>query len=316
MKTAKYKIIDDHKIFDGFGFLAIDPELTRQKTRISTEQLPEKRAIDEKVRQRMSVNAKGREALKRGRIAERIIKTADQIAPSLKGEEKGAFLAKVEASKKEFPKQKAAYEQLLAQDKVIEAELSELNTAFEAKRKEMVRQSPAYCLPGKNQVAITDDQFQEIFIANAEKSEYELITIDAIEEVVVVRPGNELQDEITSPTMVYKGFGKVDDYRGSWWIWDDAESEWISNVVEILGVKQPPEAIKDANLTAEQRKEIRLQKLTVEQKEVEKLAAIAAAKREAALYKTELEIDGDKDALSKAQALLAEKTAEIEAKYA
>lgn len=115
---------------------------------------------------------------------------------------------------------------------------------------------------------------------------------------------------------------EVVDYRGKRYH-QKKDGKWITAEITRLGVEPAAGAIADSDLSEAQRAEIieqaetdRIAALKSTDKEKEKNQVIAGLKSQAAQLKSEYEIEGDAEALTKAQAWYQEQVQVVELKYA
>lgn len=155
---------------------------------------------------------------------------------------------------------------------VLEDELAPLAAALDAKADELFITNAVYSAPAAGEVLVDDAQAAAL----AEK----LAAIGAREALT-------LSGEI------------VPDFRGAVY-WTKAAGKWTAGTVTAIGAAPPAGAILEADLSAAQRAEIaaqtetaRIASLSAEAKAAELGERIVALRREAALKKTEAELDDE-----------------------
>jgi len=104
------------------------------------------------------------------------------------------------------------------------------------------------------------------------------------------------------------------DNRGKTF-WKKIGREWAETLIAGVGIEIPEDAIAAHALTPEQRKEIMFSSMTDAEIKKSISIEIKAARTRAALMKTELEIEGDADALEKARTFFKDEKKRIRADH-
>lgn len=172
---------------------------------------------------------------------------------------------------------------------------------------------------------ILKQEYRDLTIANAKYT-----GLPALEEYREDDEAETIADEMIAATqnnslLALNDDGtrsEIPDYRGKKY-WNKKSGSWTGVEISNIGVKPVSGAILDADLTESQREEIaeqhekeRIEKLSAKQKEAEKDSVIDSIAAQADSMRGKLEIQGDKNALKKAQEWYAEQLTEIELKYA
>ena len=174
------------------------------------------------------------------------------------------------------------------------ATLIDLNQSLENKRKELFDANAVYFPPKEGEKIVTMAEFDIIAAVVAQKTATEAVT--------------EAGDII--PDLVNKDF------------WKKTDGRWNKTKITKLGESEPVGSAAIEDLLPADVEEITVQlesdrilALTAAEKTAEKTAALNSAMRESINYRSQLEIQGDADALTKSQAFYTAKAAEIETKY-
>jgi hypothetical protein len=322
MKTIRIKTIGQHTIIEKFDQLPIDPEATRLANREAMNALDENEPVRQKIAQKSAFHAKSQKALGLARTYDNHINNKDvYLANATTDEQRMQVNLQHEQFKEMKAKEQKDFVDFQNQCKACDAELIELNATLETAKRKYKKEHPLFAHPRKNELALDAEQFQALNQMFAGKSENEQIVVQSTTIDFVINA--ETQQKVQIP--VLDGTGSViEDFIGKQYFFKDGDGNWIaSEVISELGVTKQTvvvdgyeeQAVEKAELTPEDLEEYRVQELTPEQKEAEKTAAIASVLAQAGQMKTELEIQGDPDALAKSQAWYSEQVALIEAKY-
>lgn len=330
MKTIKIKKVDEYSIIDGFDQLPIDPEMTRLKNVSDLAKTPEQAAVNAEVAKKTAHLKKKRAAWNKTRAAQRLINDEKTYLEFAKTEqEKNNVKINVQRAKtivaEESKKEKEHDDAMRGCD----IELKVLGDACEARRRELVKTNPVPAHPRRNEISIFPDGFDMAALVEEYKAlENKQIVVDfkIVDKVIIESIDPDVED-VTAPFLEYVSHSTIDDFRGKQYFYLDNDQNWIeSEVITDLGVTMETvvvddfhaSAIEKADLTPEQLEEVRIQKLTPEQKEAEKQAAIDSALQQSVNMRSGLEIQGidPAQALADSQAWYQEQLTKIEAKYA
>lgn len=187
------------------------------------------------------------------------------------------------------------YRERLLQIEQIQKELLPLADALLVKRKKMILEFAEYFSLQENNYYISDDEAKIL---------------------------KEKMIEATSNNFVVSRTGElVADFRG-FIFWKKINNAWKKSEITKLGEKFGTGFVKYSELSDEEKQEIsiqlekeRIENLNATEKEAEKTAAMQGIITRAALMKSELEIQGDKNPLTKAQKWYEDRISEIELKY-
>lgn len=146
------------------------------------------------------------------------------------------------------------------------------------------------------------------------------------EEILPDEEVDDIEQKMIAATQAGKLLDRdkneVDNYVGKSF-WKEVSGRWERTDFNIIGVAPVAGSSEISDLTEEQVSEIleqlemdRIDGLSSVNKDVEKNNILALLLTQSAMKKTELDILGDKDALTKAQAWLADETVKVELKYA
>jgi hypothetical protein len=324
MKTIRTRTIGQHTIFDKFDQLPIDPESTRLANREALAALDENGPVQAKIQEKRNFHMKSQKALGKARSAEYHINNKDAYLSSAKTEaERSQIIVQHEQFKVVKEAEQKNFQDFRTQCTACDVTLTELNATLQKAKQKRVAENPVFAHPRKNELILTDEQFQELFQAVGSKQ--------ANEQILV---GSNLVDHVidsegtTVKIAEFSGqHSIIEDFIGKQYFFHDG-NQWIeSEVITDLGVTKntvvvdsfQDQAIEKADLTPEQSEEIRIQGLDVEQKDAEKLAAIDSAAEQAAMMKNKLEIQEGATATAAKTAATTwynEQVAAIETKYA
>jgi hypothetical protein len=181
---------------------------------------------------------------------------------------------------------------------------------------------------------IKDVQKDMLPIAQAIKLKYgELMTAHAkyfslnpsetyVEDAEAEEIENLMIEATAAGEVVARDKSRVKDFRGRRF-WKKSGSTWAMAEITKLGDKPASGAVEESVLTESQRAEIaeqikkeRIASMKSADKAKEKAAVLSGAVKQAGLMKSELEVQGDSQALKKSKDWLADETARIELKYA
>lgn len=181
---------------------------------------------------------------------------------------------------------------------------------------------------------IKDVQKDMLPIAQAIKLKYgELMTAHAkyfslnpsetyVEDAEAVEIENLMIEATAAGEVVARDKSRVPDFRGKRY-WKKSGQTWAMAEITRLGDKPASGAVEESKLSESQRKEIaeqvekdRIAAMKSADKSKEKAVVISGAVARAAQMKSELEVQGDSQALKKSKDWLAEETVRIEVKYA
>ncbi len=144
------------------------------------------------------------------------------------------------------------------------------------------------------------------------------------EEIITDEEGIEIKqamiDATTEGKLLDRNLEKLSDLRGrEYWV---KNKKWIKTVIIRIGENPPTGSIETKDLTIEQKQEItdqleaeRIASLTTIEKTAELANAIQVLAGRAAMMRSELEIQGDPDALKKSQDWYEAEKVIVEAKY-
>ena len=203
-----------------------------------------------------------------------------------------------------------------------DVKINKLNKICKDRIIEHKRQNPIYSHPPANQIPVDPGQKLEFEQLQGVENQQIVIDFETVQKEVLKEVG---KDPIMALFLEYVGNSTIEDFRGCQYFFQDNQNVWVeSEVITDLGVTVETvvvddfqaQAIERRDLTQEQSEEIRIQKLSPEDKETEKQSAIAKALQDSVDMRSGLEIQSDPDALSKSQTWYTDKVAEIELKYA
>jgi len=170
------------------------------------------------------------------------------------------------------------------------ADLKAMTPALEKMRRRLFVEHAVYFMPKDGEICLQDDE-----ISNLMKK------IHALQEDSFLDIGGNI----------------IPDNRGIVY-WKKTAAGWTQTTISKLGEKVPAKAYTADALTEDQRDEIEAQRISVlssTQKDAEKIKALELAKNRVHQYRLDLELEGDPDALNKAQVRYAELKEAIEKKY-
>jgi hypothetical protein len=220
---------------------------------------------------------------------------AEDLHGSAEAKAIAALDAQVDALKQaqRFASSQAVANQLQVQIDELAQGYPALSTALNARRSALMGAKAVYFNPGSGEGLVTDDQATALLAAQAPNLKVKL-------------------DGIT-----------IADFRGaSYWQQDTKTGRWANTMITRLGDTVPAGVTLDAALTDADKQQIaaqfeaeRVAALSAEQQQAEADAQQQALLAQAALMQSELEVQDDPDALSKAQAWYSSQTATVAAKY-
>lgn len=204
-------------------------------------------------------------------IAQRRVEAAQAL--------KAAEAARRQGQAPTLARQNAEYQAKVAEAAELEIQLSPLVLAFEAAKSALVLEHAVYFHPGPGEDLIAD--------ADAERL-------------------RGLWEALGQSRQLKLDGAYVGDFRGREY-WTKAGT-WSRTVIVRVGDTPPAGAVAEDDLTEAQRQEIagaaeaqRLAGMTREQRQTEAAAAKASALTQAAAMRSELEIEGAEDALTRSQ---------------
>ncbi|MEJ2043687.1 MAG: hypothetical protein P8X74_03675 [Reinekea sp.] len=303
--SVLYKEIDGYKIITGFGQLVVDTEASKKCATNAIavivdggcKKLPELKKQVEKIQEQSFLTQKAMEAKQKAKI---VIHATAEAA-------KKKDLKAVSLFNNEKEKLEQEYQDFHGAARLVNNELKQIKLELEPKIREIREQNVAYCEPRANEMI--DRETADLCMSKPTEDMGDVIlpngvTVAQLMQLDMGKGPHELID-ISGNVVV--------DYRGEWY--SKVDDKWILNNIVEIGVNPFVNDISKSDLTPEQLEEIRLQNLTPEQKTAEKEQAIESAAMQAANMRSKLDIQGDQDALTKAQDWYNGKVAEIEAKY-
>jgi hypothetical protein len=186
----------------------------------------------------------------------------------------------------------------------------------------------------ENWKKIKDGQKEMLPIAQAIKKKYgelmlehaKYFSLNPSETYVEDAEAEEIENLMIEATaageVVARDKTRVPDFRGRRY-WKKSGTAWAMAEITRLGDKPASGAVEESKLSESQREEIadqvekeRMAGLSSAKRAAEKAAVIGGAVARAAQMKSELEVQGDSQALKKSKDWLAEETVRIEVKYA
>lgn len=189
----------------------------------------------------------------------------------------------------------ADYQRANEEIKGIEEQLKELFIPLVEKRTELILKHAVYFQPKEGEFIIDEKEFEGTEKAMQKATE-----------------NNKLLDI---------NLKEISDYRGKI-VWNNSTGKWVKRNIVKIGDDPKSGEILSENLTAIQQKEIsdqldieRILLLSKAEKDIEKNIKIQQAASQAATMRSELEIQGVKDALAKAQDWYNSEVVRIEALY-
>lgn len=297
MKLIKHKLIDGIQVFIGVEKPAIDTKAAIDSANALIAEIPEQVEFNNKIKEGKK-NA--RDALKHKR---NFMGAYNNVVQQMKAEQadvviiRDVVLARMTpADLKKLIADEVLYNSYLAANKIVENHLTEIGGRLKVKSKEIRRANPVYCNyeghPEK--MMVEDSRAESLATAQAGKSKHEQIDIDGT---------------------------VIDDFRGCVCHHKDGSDKWIKTTIDELGLK-PTFEIMEADLTDEQRAEIHAQNeteritgLSAEDKEAELAGMISGAMAQSVNMRSELEILGDADALTKSQEFYQGEVTRLEVVY-
>lgn len=241
MLTVKIEKIDIYDVVVGFGNLGIDPEATKKENIQSILTLPESVDLSNKQKEKYK-----------------------HIQASAKAR-KDAVAALKQKDMKLYERFNQLYKDSLGAANVCNCELIEIKKLVNVKAKNVLRNSPVYFEPSKNEVLKTFSETSILIDSHLGKGKFQQLLIDGT---------------------------YIDDFRaGSFW--SKSDELWVEvNKITDLGTAPPVDSIEKSDLTIQEKEEIRLQNLSTKNKsseyEEKKLLLIRATLDQ----KMSLELDG------------------------
>jgi hypothetical protein len=288
MRTLRCEKVGEYLIFDRFDFAVIDPEMTRMANQKALSELSEKSAITQKIAEKFSYEKKRTQLESQIRMARHKGNSIDSEVKSL--------------------------ETVRASTICCDDELRKLNASLSSKTRDILRNNPVFG-HRRNEIRLSEDEYQELnSLASSLENEQIVLKVEWENLVVIDEKGKEPVKALFPKLVDYE---KIPDLRGKIYFWKIAGLWEFSEAATRLGDVPviPDNAIEKDDLTSEQLEEVRIQCLSTENKEIEKNQILAEILTRAAIMKSELEIQGDADALTKSQKWHKEQVQLIEEKY-
>jgi len=311
MKTIRFKEENGFKIIERFDELPIDPVRTQRVANKIINKLSEVKEINNLISFSRSYREKSVMAEARILSSQKIQAAAESLLERTKIEfEKTNLNIQIQRSKSLISDEKKNKGIFDAKIKEFEGKILEFHKILDKKRAEILKENTVYAFLHKNEIALTNDEFEEISSVFNNKGPCEQIAIefDEIESIVV--EADENQPEIRDIVRKIKGSPRlINDMRGKQFFWKDQSGKWHKSKDAKLGERKddliPSEfhdiAFEQHELDDDSKEEIRIQSLDTDQKAHEKEQKIREILRESAIKRMELEIEGNPDALKISQ---------------
>lgn len=319
--SIKYKNVGTVTVIDFFDEIPVDGESTRLSTKAAIEKLPESEKLQDKLQVKTAYLKKVREANTAIKRTNDYIVNADAHFDELEEAEKPEVLANVERAKAAIDSWTKKRDAFQKQVDACDPDIATLSNAVAAKEREHKTEKAVYCHPRKNEVVPNPEQLEQYKTMFENKSENEQVKIQVqfVDKIVVQDPTN---GDITAPIPELTGEPSIiADYIGCQYFWKVDDVWQNSEVISELGVVKEDvargDSIEKNDLTPEQAEEVRIQGLTVEEKEAEKQTNLDRVLQESINMKAGLEIQGStaSAATTAARAWYDEQVLLINAKY-
>lgn len=328
MKTARY-IYDKstgYNIFTSFDQSPIDPELTKLTNRSAIAELPEQKDVQQKIAEQSILYRRYRELQNsRSFVAGTIFAAKNDLKKAI---DRGADQQSIAAIQITIQQAEQKQASLTVQIEELKALIATKNQVIQATNKTgqeatetFLKANAVYSPPRRGEAIVTEAKAAQIQAELVNMGDHKIVLDLAVESktVFVDTEGKEVKADFPKVT----GHFKIDDLRGKHFFYP-VNGKWVmSSKIQEVGVPKsdvvPIEYMtlaKEAKDCApEELEEIRVDMLTTEQKQVEKNQVLSSLLSQAAAKKSELEILGDSEALSKSQAWYNEQKQVVELKY-